>query len=191
MRFVLRRLRLGGIGECREPGGLSIMHSVNSRRSRASGLGLRTSRGLGLVPGMHDRGHVRGESGRRYLVAEAHVSWEAEGAAGFPSHLCPAAGAGSPGDIAGRSCGTERCTRLAFRPGSRRPGATGSGHLHTGGLSWRRCWSGRKNWSGCRRLGDCHGCSGAYSARGHGRPWRTRNHESAAPRSVPYAGACG
>ena len=39
-------------------------------------------------------------------VARTHVSWEAGGAAGFPSHSCPAAWAWSPGDIAGRSCDT-------------------------------------------------------------------------------------
>ena len=91
--------------------------------------------------------------GRVNRVARTHVSWEAGGAAGFPSHLCPAVWAWSPGDIAGRNCDTARCTRPAFRPGSRRPGATGSGRPHSGGRSWRSCCSGRKNWSGCRRPG--------------------------------------
>ena len=57
-------------------------------------------------------------------VARTPVSWKAGGAAGFPSHSCPAAWAWSPGDIAGRSCDTAPCTRPAFRPGSGRPGAT-------------------------------------------------------------------
>ena len=41
----------------------NTVYSVNSRRSRASGLGPRTSRGLGLVPGRDDRSHVRGNRG--------------------------------------------------------------------------------------------------------------------------------
>ncbi len=47
-----------------------LIYSVTSRRSRASGLGPRTSRGLGL----DDRSHVRGESGRRYLAPESRVA---------------------------------------------------------------------------------------------------------------------
>ena len=37
-------------------------------------------------------------------VARTHVCWGAGGAAGFPSHSCPAVWAWSPGDIAGRNC---------------------------------------------------------------------------------------
>ena len=102
-------------------------------------------------------------------MARAPVPWRAGGAAGFPSRSCLAAWAWSPGDLAGRSCGTARCTRPASRrpgapgSGSRRPGAPGSGRPHSGGRSWRRCWSGRKNWYGCQQPGDCHGCSGAFS----------------------------
>ena len=40
-------------------------YSATSWRSRVSGLG------LGLFPGPDDRGHLRGESGRRYLAPEA------------------------------------------------------------------------------------------------------------------------
>src|SRR5208337_1590703 len=31
--------------------------------------------GLGLVPGVDDRSHVRGESGRRYLAPESREEW--------------------------------------------------------------------------------------------------------------------
>ena len=43
---------------------LANQFTVTSRRSRASGLGpVSRSRGLDLVPGQDDRGHLWGESG--------------------------------------------------------------------------------------------------------------------------------
>ena len=55
----------------RSSDGRRYLAPESRRRSRAAGLGPRTSRGLGLVPGLDNRSHVRGESGRRYLAPES------------------------------------------------------------------------------------------------------------------------
>ena len=123
----------------------------NSRRSRASGwapapagawVWSQATTTAANVGG--NRGAVTWHPKPCRTGGSAHVAREAGGAAGFPSHSCPATWAWTPGGLAGRRCGIERCTRSAFRPGSRRPGPPSQAVLNSGGRSWRRYCSVRK-----------------------------------------------